>query len=61
MKTKLSPIHEFHSTLKGKISQEDYHYAQKVWNTFGCKNLGEYHDLYLKINILFLADVWIQF
>ncbi|GBC00650.1 hypothetical protein RclHR1_39290001 [Rhizophagus clarus] len=26
----LPPIHEFTTTLKGKISQEDYHHAQKI-------------------------------
>ncbi|CAI2188291.1 18609_t:CDS:2, partial [Funneliformis geosporum] len=29
LETELPPIHEFHTTLKGKISQKDYHYAQK--------------------------------
>jgi len=57
LETELPPIHEFTTTLKGKISQGDYHHAQKVWKTYGCKNLGEYHDLYLKIDILSLADV----
>ncbi|CAI2185100.1 17905_t:CDS:1 [Funneliformis geosporum] len=56
--TKLPLIHEFHRILSGKISQDDYHHAQKVWNTFGCKNLGKYHDLYLKTDVLSLADVW---
>ncbi|CAI2200568.1 14122_t:CDS:2, partial [Funneliformis geosporum] len=27
--TELLPIHEFYSTLKGKISQDDYKHAQK--------------------------------
>ncbi|CAI2191929.1 14490_t:CDS:2, partial [Funneliformis geosporum] len=27
--TELPPIHEFYSTLKGKISQDDYKHAQK--------------------------------
>ncbi|CAI2185309.1 18123_t:CDS:2 [Funneliformis geosporum] len=40
-----------------KISQDDYEYAQKVWKEFKCKNLGEYNDLYLKIDMLSLADV----
>jgi hypothetical protein len=57
----LPPIHEFYSTLKGKITQADYQHAQKVWKTFGCKNLGEYHDLYLKTDVLSLADVWTEF
>ncbi|GBC02110.1 hypothetical protein RclHR1_04450018 [Rhizophagus clarus] len=43
--TELPPIQEFHSVFGGKISQEDYEHAQKVWKEFGCKNLGEYNDL----------------
>ncbi|CAI2193308.1 18510_t:CDS:1, partial [Funneliformis geosporum] len=50
-------IHEFHSVLGGKISQEDYNHAQNVWKEFGCKNLEEYNDLYLKIDVFSLADV----
>src|SRR6266480_7402400 len=61
LETELPPIQEFTTTLKGKISQEDYHHAQKVWKTFGCKNLGEYHDIYLKTDVLSLADVWTEF
>ena len=59
--TELPSIHDFHSTLGGKITQEDYHHAQKVWHEFNCKNLGEYHDLYLKTDVLLLADVWTTF
>src|SRR5215216_3702183 len=59
--TELPPIHEFYSILKGKISQDDYKHVQKVWKEFGCKNLGEYHDLYLKTDVLSLADVWTEF
>ncbi|GBB93319.1 hypothetical protein RclHR1_02150006 [Rhizophagus clarus] len=61
LETELPPFHEFHSTLKGKITQEDYERAQKVWNEFGCKNLGEYHDIYLKLDVLLLTDIWTEF
>src|SRR5271154_6453071 len=60
LETDLPLFHEFHTKLHGKISQDDYQYAQKVWKTFGCKNLGEYHDIYLKTDVLSLADVWTQ-
>src|SRR6266496_5406876 len=30
LKTELSPIHEFTTKLHGKISQDDYQYAQKI-------------------------------
>ncbi|CAB5385537.1 unnamed protein product [Rhizophagus irregularis] len=59
--TELPSIHDFYSTLGGKITQDNYKHAQKVWKEFGCKNLGEYHDLYLKTDVLLLADVWTKF
>src|SRR3954451_21765373 len=43
LETELPPFHEFHSQLKGYISQEDYEYAQKVWKELGLRHLGEYH------------------
>ena len=29
------------------ITDKDYEHVQKVWEVFGMKNLGEYHDLYV--------------
>ena len=52
----------FFSSLKGKgISDEEYLRACKVWNVFDMKTFGEYHDLYLKCDVLLLCDVFEKF
>ena len=40
-----------------EISGIDYRHAEKVFNKFNIKNLGEYHDLYVQSHTLLLADV----
>ncbi len=56
--TKLPPKQAFYSSLKkGHISDEDYKHAQNVWKVFDMKTFEDYHDLYLKTDILLLADV----
>ena len=44
-----------------KVTDENYQRAQKVWEEFSCQNMGEFHDLYLKTDVLLLADVMESF
>ena len=62
----------FSSTKKGKVDKdgkisdghesiEDYAVFEKTWDKFKMKNMGDYHDHYLKKDVLLLADVFEKF
>ncbi|XP_031639366.1 uncharacterized protein LOC116351408, partial [Contarinia nasturtii] len=53
---------DFYSKLnESDVSDEDYEFACKVWKEFEMKTLGQYSDLYMKTDILLLADVFENF
>ena len=58
----LPPKKDFYNNLNLEdISDENYTHAQKVWNIFEIKNLGEHHDLYVRSDTLLLSDVFENF
>ena len=60
--TQLSPKEAFYSLFKDEhVSDEDYAHAQNIFITFSTRNMGDYHDLYLKSDVLLLADVFENF
>ena len=66
---KLPPRKDFFSsTKKGRIDNDgkipndhvnikDHSTCEKIWNKFDMKNMSDYHDHYLKKDVLLLADV----
>ncbi|XP_072394634.1 uncharacterized protein [Diabrotica undecimpunctata] len=60
--TDLPPIEAFYNKLNDKgLADEQYAHAKTVWDEFSIANLGQYSDLYLKTDILLLADVFENF
>ena len=49
------------TVLGGHTSNEDYLKCKKIWNEFNMKNMGDYHDHYLKKYLLLLTDVFENF
>ena len=60
--TELPPVKEFCSQLYDSgIDVKDYKHAQKFLSHFNIKNMGEYHDLYLKTDVIWLANIFENF
>ena len=60
--TKLPPKEAFYSKLNMVgVSSENYEHARSVWKEFEIKNVEECHDLYLKTDVILLANVFEAF
>ena len=60
--TQLPPIEAFYSNLNmSNVSEDDCQHTQRVWKEFGIRNLGDYHDLYLRTDVILLANVFEAF
>ena len=58
----LLPREAFYSKLDMTgVKDEDYEHSNRVWKEFGLKDLGEYHDPYLKMDVILLANVFEAF
>ena len=56
--TKLPPRKAFYSKLNmAGVREEDNEHTNRTWKEFGLKDLGEYHDLYLKTDVILLANI----
>ena len=55
-------IEAFYSKLNmSSISSDDYQHAQRVWKEYRIHNLGNYHDLYLRTDVVLLANLFEAF
>ena len=60
--TSLPRIEKFYSNLNmSGVSDSNYEHTCRVWREFGTKNKGEYHDLYLRTDVILLANVFESF
>ena len=59
--TKKEKIDDDGKISDSHISIKDDLTCEKIWNKFKMKNMGDYHDHYLKKDVLLLADVFENF
>ena len=58
----LPPKEASYSNLtESHIEDDEYERAQKIWKHVGIRNLGQYHDLYLRTDVLLLTDLFENF
>ena len=47
--------------VNGHISNEQYEHLQNIWNAFNFNTFEDFHDHYLKKDVLLLADIFEKF
>lgn len=59
-KSQIFPEHKaFYSSIKcSNISLEDYEKAKRMYVASNCNEFGDYHDFYLKLDVLQLTDLF---
>ena len=43
------------------INESEYQHARNVWDKFNLKNMGDYHHLYLKTDVVLQTNVFESF
>ena len=43
------------------VGDKEYDHASNIWREFRIRNMGEYHDLYLRTDTILLANVFESF
>ena len=55
----LPPIENFYSSLKlDNITKKDYNKTLEIYKELNCKNIKEYLDIYLKLDICLQSDIF---
>ena len=53
---------EFFSKLSGSpCLDSEYIHATRVWTAIGCRIMVNYHDIYLHLDVLLIADIFEMF
>ena len=61
-KEELLDKEKFYSLLPyKKVRDKEYDHVLKVWNAFKIKSMKDYHNLYLKWDVLLLANIFVKF
>ena len=56
-----SKINFYNNLNNTECSDNDYSHAELVWDKFKCKKILDYHNIYLKLDVLLLSDIWNNF